>query len=528
MPIGLGFAWLILLRFFAKTVVYSALIAIDCVLFAVAAYLFVVTGLAQSVLTDLLSSNTTKIFLDRAMGGMDEFGASNASSGDAGSGDVSSGPDTAFYESEGAIAISTVDRTIGGLVPDSLQTDAAAHQKKNPLLWELAAWGCLVLFAVYTVLLVLWRAKIRLVASLVKEASVVIKDRPSTLVFPGITLIFSLGNLFGFVIGMLFLGTADITEEHFTGGPLLKASATFGQALAALNDTLSGSGPSAVAAPGALNTKNMVYLYFMFGFLWTNQCIGNVSWTSLSGSYCHWYFFRRDEKHRTRLPLVRSVYRVFRYHLGSIAFGSFIVAFVQLLRVVMMYVDQQTKTLQETNKMMKLAIKCLKCCLMCLEKCLKFITDYCYIYIAMQGCGFFRACIATFGLIMGEPAQLALNTLVRLILTLIQLVGIPLVCYEAVNVALTAKKAPEPMYPSVLVAIVAFIIANAFAQIFACVLDTLFVCCVRDKNEYKAAFMSDELFVAFGFDPTTRKGGGGGGDGGSEKKGGAGETTQQL
>ena len=38
---------------------------------------------------------------------------------------------------------------------------------------------------------------------------------------------------------------------------------------------------------------------------------------------------------------------------------------------------------------------------------------------------------------------------------------------------------------------------------------------VRDKAEYKAAFMSDRLYSAYGFDPADRKGGG---DGDGDKK----------
>jgi hypothetical protein len=37
------------------------------------------------------------------------------------------------------------------------------------------------------------------------------------------------------------------------------------------------------------------------------------------------------------VPLLRSLGRVFRYHLGTIAFGSFIVALIQLIRIVYIY-----------------------------------------------------------------------------------------------------------------------------------------------------------------------------------------------
>ena len=45
----------------------------------------------------------------------------------------------------------------------------------------------------------------------------------------------------------------------------------------------------------------------------------------------------------------------------------------------------------------------------------------------------------------------------------------------------------------------------AFSLVMSCALDTLFVCCIRDKVDYKGAFMSDALFKAFGFDKTERK-----------------------
>ena len=106
---------------------------------------------------------------------------------------------------------------------------------------------------------------------------------------------------------------------------------------------------------------------------------------------------------------------------------------------------------------------------------------------------------------MGNPAQLALNTIVRLILALLQLIAIPAVCAWACNVTLEGQKRPEPIYASAMVALMAFVITQAFALVMSCTLDTLFVCCVRDKKEYKGAFMSDALYSAYGFDKSDRK-----------------------
>ena len=94
----------------------------------------------------------------------------------------------------------------------------------------------------------------------------------------------------------------------------------------------------------------------------------------------------------------------------------------------------------------------------------------------------------------------------------------PIACGWLCNYVLTLQDKPEPIYPTVVVAIAAFIVARTFALVFSCVLDTLFVCCVRDKTEYKGVFMSDRLRLAFGFDKKSKTKAEG-----SEKSGGGGD-----
>jgi hypothetical protein len=40
----------------------------------------------------------------------------------------------------------------------------------------------------------------------------------------------------------------------------------------------------------------------------------------------------------------------------------------------------------------------------------RFVTGYGFVYIAMEGSSFCSACFKTFSLILGNPAQVALNT----------------------------------------------------------------------------------------------------------------------
>lgn len=522
LPVILGFAWLVLLRFFAKTIIFGALIAIGVGLFLLSCYLFIITGLAAEIVAQVLANNNTMTMLATAAQMQADL------IGDAGSGPAYNASANASapvasaalnYALENANEMTT---QITGMLPGGLGDAAAGAQGDDSVLWRLAAWGCLALTLIYFILMFLWRAKIRLAATLVKESSLVIKDRPFSIVAPFFNFAAVLLLLLWFILTILFLGTADITMDHLTGqGFPLTSGATFAQLLMANNATMNSGGVDdlVAASTSILTPKNVCYSILLFAFLWTNEFFNCVCFTSLSGQYSHWYFFRRDPKQSTRFPLCWAFYRTVRYHLGTIAMGSFIIALVQFIRIAMEALDRQTKKLQETNKMMVYAIKCAKCALYCLEKCLKFITSYCYIYTALQGTSFCMSCIATFTLIMGQPIQLALNTLVRTILTLLQLIGIPALCAFLTNATLVERMSAQPMYPTGFVLLTAFVITKCFAIVFSCVLDTLFVCCVRDKADYKAAFMSDALYEAFGFDPAERSavGGGtgscGGGDG---------------
>ena len=57
-------------------------------------------------------------------------------------------------------------------------------------------------------------------------------------------------------------------------------------------------------------------------------------------SVCTFCSFFRD-KSDLKLPVATSFWRLVRYHLGSVAFGSFIIALVQLIRIIMQYIERK-------------------------------------------------------------------------------------------------------------------------------------------------------------------------------------------
>lgn len=86
------------------------------------------------------------------------------------------------------------------------------------------------------------------------------------------------------------------------------------------------------------------------------------------------------------------------YHLGTIAFGSLILAICRLIRVILEYINHKLK--KYDNAFVKAVMCCLRCFFWCLEKFIKFINKNAYIMCAIHGKNFCRSAKDAFNLLM--------------------------------------------------------------------------------------------------------------------------------
>ena len=112
-----------------------------------------------------------------------------------------------------------------------------------------------------------------------------------------------------------------------------------------------------------------------------------------------WYFsFTSDRAGKG--SLFTGIKWILRYHWGSIAFGSFIIALVQFIRIIFEYYRKKIQMANKNNPV----VKCLLCCtsylLACLERCIKFITKNAYIQVALSSKNFCRSAWNAFLLII--------------------------------------------------------------------------------------------------------------------------------
>jgi hypothetical protein len=144
---------------------------------------------------------------------------------------------------------------------------------------------------------------------------------------------------------------------------------------------------------------NYALWYNLFGYLWLNAFFIGVCQFMISASCAIWYFsFGTD--HENKGGLMKGLYWVVRYHLGSIAFGAFLIALVQIIRIIFEYYKRQIENASKKNPVVKIILWCTSYILMCLEKFIKFISKNAYIQIALTGKNFCMSAWNAFILIL--------------------------------------------------------------------------------------------------------------------------------
>eukprot|EP00792_Barthelona_sp_PAP020_P004841 TRINITY_DN2375_c0_g1_i1.p1 TRINITY_DN2375_c0_g1~~TRINITY_DN2375_c0_g1_i1.p1 ORF type:complete len:697 (+),score=145.98 TRINITY_DN2375_c0_g1_i1:28-2091(+) len=104
-----------------------------------------------------------------------------------------------------------------------------------------------------------------------------------------------------------------------------------------------------------------------------------------------------------------SLFRSLKYNLGSLAFGSFILAIIIIIRLLVLYVRYKLKEVtnqsEQVKKLTEAALCCIECCLAIVEKIYRYISKNAYIMIAIKGGSFCGSAMEGFSLIVENAAK---------------------------------------------------------------------------------------------------------------------------
>lgn len=322
----------------------------------------------------------------------------------------------------------------------------------------LCAAGALLVL--YCLLLLRFWHKLFVAASVITEAARALRALPLLFFLPLVPVVVALATLGYFALGTFYILSA--AELRLDGSGILQLD---------FDARLVGS-----------------LAYHAFGCLWTSVLFSHLSWAVVAAAAAQWYFARDKAADLGRAPVLTAASRVLLFHLGSVAFGSLIVAAVRYARYAMFILKRTVCKEGRCGLCFKLCACCWERCLLCFERVLMFVTQSAYVMVAIESepflssarhaCGYLAS--AAPGLLMVQLVGGVFLFVGKLFVALVSAGSCAAVLLFAPPYAGLSSVVPQ----CVVVLVVAYLAASLFMGIFEAVIDSVFLCyCIDDDQQ---------------------------------------------
>jgi hypothetical protein len=236
--------------------------------------------------------------------------------------------------------------------------------------------------------------------------------------------------------------------------------------------------------------KNML-LYYFFMILWVDETLNAISQFVLAYATSIWYFCEVKPEGKVGKPKLCGVFTLLRgffycifYHLGTVAFGAFLVAVLRLARYILNFVAKQAKA--GGNPAAAALANACACCLKCFEEIVKFMNKNAYIDCAINSNSFIPAAKDAFKVLTSNAGAVAILNGATFVF---QLAGVGAVtagtgalCYTlATKVSYWSDPVREhyiedPVLIAGFASFIGFIVSFTFMLVFDMVADTMLFC----------------------------------------------------
>uniref|UniRef100_A0A7N8WZH4 Choline transporter-like protein n=1 Tax=Mastacembelus armatus TaxID=205130 RepID=A0A7N8WZH4_9TELE len=348
----------------------------------------------------------------------------------------------------------------------SIHTDFSIYLQLSQT-WFIFMISLCVIEAIIVLILIFLRTRLCIAVALLKEGSKAISYIMSTLFYPIITFLLLAICITYWAMTAVFLASS--------GNAVYKVTPSDDNCMYTFNQTnITKVCPGSQCLFAFYGGESVYHRYIivlhlcnLFVFLWLVNFTIALGQCTLAGSFASYYWALNKPDDIPACPLYASFSRAIRYHTGSLAFGSLILAMVQMVRIVLEYMDHKLKGSQ--NACARYFLCCLKCCFWCLEHFIKFINRNAYIMIAIYGKNFCTSSKDAFFLLMRNVIRVAvLDKVTDFLLFLGKLL-------------ISGSVGEFSCHPQNCTVIFgSYMIAHGFFNVFAMCVDTLFLCFCED------------------------------------------------
>ncbi|XP_045534186.1 choline transporter-like 1 isoform X1 [Papilio machaon] len=353
---------------------------------------------------------------------------------------------------------------------------AESFKNEKAFLW----YSIIATIITVILLLLVWvmRSRVSFLATLFKETAHCLGSIPALFLQPIVTFFFLIIFFAFWSIVVVCLATAN-----YPGIPFKTNFFINGTALPDRNDNAAMQAQTSLKYQiefDPLWVKSMWWMSLVC-LVWGSEFILGCQQMTIAGAVSHWYF-RGPNAHPS--PVLYSIGKLLKYHLGSVAKGSFLITLFKIPRLILTYLHAKLSSRAEKgSECAKCGLKCGICCFYCLEKFIRYLNHNAYTIITIERCHFCKAAARAFSTIVNNALQVAtINSVGDFILFL----GKCIVTAVTGIIGLLLLKRNKDLHffavPTLFICIYSFLIAHCILSLYEMVVDSLFLCVCEDRN----------------------------------------------
>ncbi|CAH1108167.1 unnamed protein product [Psylliodes chrysocephalus] len=213
---------------------------------------------------------------------------------------------------------------------------------------------------------------------------------------------------------------------------------------------------------------DITFFFNSFVAYWCIQFISGIQYMVIAGAVAKWYWSKN--KNNLESPIKESVSIVYKFHLGSIAFGSLVITLIAIIRSLLTSLTQ--------SKSFKILVDL---CAGSIESFLKFLSKNSYIITAMHGKPFYKSGKRAAQIIFQNAVNIAtVNFVGDFVLGMAQLL-IVLISLLITVVIMLGAESDYSFLVYLIVFSVSLLISLTLFATFGTTIDTLFLCSCEDS-----------------------------------------------
>lgn len=335
-----------------------------------------------------------------------------------------------------------------------------------------------VLGGISVLILLFSLSSIAISIAVIKTASEFISSNCMIIFVPLTISILVVGFIFGWIFGLVYLWSiGELTPGTITAFATVKW------------DT----------------TNRYLMVFYFFGLLWNVAFINYLTIFIVACCVAIWYFTYDNPDQRPRFPICRSLWWALRYHLGSLGFGALLLAIIQFVKFVLMYIVHYIQDLEKKgieSNMIKWVVKCLICCVSCFERVIQYISTLGYAYLAISSENFCSSCASAFKLLVANPMKFGMVHAMGSVFAFIGkifvgastgVIGWALVKYNSeLN-----EKISSLIVPVIFFVLLGYMVAAVFFSVYGVAADSVIICYFYSKENPSHSTVAPSSMQAF-------------------------------